>query len=75
MKIIYGSTGQTETLTIGQLEDGKVYTDVSDAIDDDLYLALDTGAIAGLRDGTVYVDGDLPTARFLEVDVELVVNK
>ena len=75
MKIIYGSTGQTETLTFSELEQGKVYTNVSDAVDNDLYLRTDTGVLVALSDGLVFVDGDMPTARFLEVDVELVVKK
>lgn len=74
MKIVYGSTSQTETLEFGDLVDGKVYTNVSDTDDDDLFLAMDTNEIVSLKDGTVYVDGDMPTARFLEVDVELVVK-
>lgn len=75
MKIVYGSTSQTETLSMIQLEDGKVYTNVSDEHDDDLYMALDTGDVVDLSSGIVYISGDMPTARFLEVDVELVVKK
>lgn len=75
MKIVYGSTSQTETLTMSQLMDGHVYTDVSDDDDDDLYIAVDQGGIVSLVNGVYYADGDMPTARFLEVDVELVVKK
>lgn len=75
MKIVYGSTGQTETLSMAHLEDGKVYTNVADQYDDDLYMALDDGGVVDLSSGITYVDGDMPTARFLEVDVELVVKK
>lgn len=75
MKIVFGSTSQTETLTMSQLMDGHVYTDVSDELDDDLYIATDQGGIVNLRNGVYFADGDLPTSRFLEVDVELVVKK
>lgn len=75
MKIVYGSTSQTETLTMSQLMDGHVYTDVSDEHDDDLYIATDQGGIVSLETGIYYADGDLPTSRFLEVDVELAVKK
>lgn len=75
MKIVFGSTGQTETLTYGQLSAGKVYTNVADNYDNDLYMKTDMGHLVSLSDGLVYEDADFPTARFLEVDVELVVKK
>lgn len=75
MKIVFDATSQTETLEFLDLEAGKVYTNVSDTMDDDLYLKTDGDVIVALRDGLRFVDGDMPSARFLEVAVELKVLK
>lgn len=75
MKIVFESTGQTETLSIFDLTPGKVYTNVSDEDSEDVYLALDIDGVASLATGLLLDDNDLPTARFLEVDVALVVKK
>lgn len=75
MKIVYDSGAQVTTLTLGELIDGHVYTDISDEEDDDLYIATDHGGVLSLATGIIYDIGDLPASRFVEVDVTLVVKK
>lgn len=77
MKVVFDTEAPTATLAFEQLEDGKVYTDVSDENDDDLYLSTDLGQIVRLSDGMTFDAGDgwPATHRFLEVDVTLVVKK
>lgn len=77
MKIVFDTEAPTATLAFEELEDGKVYTDVSDNLDDDLYLATDLGHLVRLSDGLTFqaLDGWPTTHRFLEVDVTLVVKK
>lgn len=75
MKIVYDSGAQVTTLLMGELIDGRVYTDVSDEFDTDLYLATDQGGVVSLETGIIYLPTDLPASRFVEVDVTLVVKK
>lgn len=77
MEIVYDSLSPVATLKLGELLAGRVYTDVSDGNDDDLYMYTDMGDLVNLRDGTRYTVADpwTRTASFLEVNVKLVVKK
>jgi len=77
MKVVIQDESPMVTLSYQQLEQGKVYTNVSDDEDDDLYLFTDLGGLVQVRTGIVFDEGDPWTQvdRFLEVDVTMVVNK
>lgn len=77
MEIRFESGEQTTVLGIDDLEAGAVYTNVSDAEDDDLYLFTDLGFLVALDTGTCFNKDDpwVIVARFKEVDVSLLVSK
>lgn len=77
MKVVIQDESPLVTLSYEQLEQGKVYTNVSDDEDDDLYLFTDLGQLIQVRTGIAFDETDPWTQvdRFLEVDVTMVVNK
>lgn len=77
MKVVIQDESPLVTLAYESLEQGKVYTNVSDDEDDDLYLFTDLGQLIQVRTGIAFDETDPWTQvdRFLEVDVTLVVNK
>lgn len=77
MEIVQQADIPLGTLDYYDLVPGKVYTDVTDNEDDDLYLKLDMG-LAALHSGMYHSNDEdswVQQARFIEVNAKVVVVK